>query len=482
MASTTTRTSEIVGLGYSDDHVMHAKSLRFAVTPDPYGGGFSPEDTEDGRRLIAAVDAALALRAGADVEDLEIDFVYDSATNFDGLLRRPAVADPAVRKLTVELPASARAEAMTFNFGDAALTVPAAGAFHVLTDLQLSHGRVEPSSADERNLGDLLSASSCPRLGRLRLERVGGLAAFRLRAAATLEELRLDNVRSLTALELDAPGLRELHVSGCYRLADSGSTARISVPALETLACADMCLPDGLEIVDAPASLRCLEKVYLYSHAPDEDWNAGAVGLLQLCTDADSLGLELDISPFEPGLRMEDTKEMMSCVPLLPNITNLTINVNGGRWHELKATISTLAAKCGRVQCLSIDIKSANDLCPKVGCLCNVQDDPTISLEHLREAKITGFGTKVYHWSLVQLMITGAPALEKMTVEFIKASPSQRQQNHDSEDLGFNMPCKGQWSLRHGDVAIYEWTADSKREEDERILAVLICLGYSKYG
>ncbi|CAL4898972.1 unnamed protein product [Urochloa decumbens] len=410
---------------------MHAKSLRFAVTPDPYGGGFSPEDTEDGRRLIAAVDAALALRAGADVEDLEINFVYDSPTNF-----------------FVDL---SDIGWYLFPHGHAA-------------DITLEH---DEGGGRSGNLGDLLSASTCPRLRRLRLERVGGLAALRLRAAATLEDVRLDNVRGLTALELDAPGLRELHVAGCYRLADRGSTVRISVPALETLACADMCGPDGLEVVDAPASLRSLEKVYLYSQAPDEDWNAGSVGLLQLCTDADSLGV--DISPFEPGLRMEETKEMMSCVPLLPNITNLTINVNGGRWHELKATISRLAAKCSRVQCLSIDIKSANDLCPKVGCLCNVQDDPTISLEHFREAKITGFGTKVYHWSLVQLMITGAPALEKMTVEFIKASPPQRQQNHDSEDLGFNMPCKGQWSLKHGDVAIYEWTADSIREEDERI-------------
>jgi hypothetical protein len=61
-----------------------------------------------------------------------------------------------------------------------------------------------------------------------------------------------------------------------------------------------------------------------------------------------------------------------------------------------------------------------NDTCSKAGCLSNLEDDPTISLEHLREAKLTGFPSSMYHKSLLQLMITGAPALEKMTVELIK--------------------------------------------------------------
>jgi hypothetical protein len=94
---------------------------------------------------------------------------------------------------------------MSLTMGNAALAVPVAGAgagaIHALSDLLLSHAGVEPGGADERNLSQLLSASCCPRLRRLRLERLG-LAALRLRAAATLEELRMDQVRGLTALEL----------------------------------------------------------------------------------------------------------------------------------------------------------------------------------------------------------------------------------------------------------------------------------------
>ena len=72
----------IVGFDYDADHVLRAPSLRFAVKPDPYGAGTSRKDTEDGRRLITAVDAALARRAdgGSDVEDLEINFVYATPT------------------------------------------------------------------------------------------------------------------------------------------------------------------------------------------------------------------------------------------------------------------------------------------------------------------------------------------------------------------------------------------------------------------
>jgi len=55
----------------------------------------------------------------------------------------------------------------------------------------------------------------------------------------------------------------------------------------------------------------------------------------------------------------EDTKEMMSFVPLLHNITSLTVHVYAGRWHELKATIARLVAKCSGVQRLAIDFNRA---------------------------------------------------------------------------------------------------------------------------
>jgi hypothetical protein len=332
--------SRIVGLNYVDDHVLRAPSLRFAVTPNPFGAGTGLKDTEDGRRLIAAVDAALARRAG-DVEELEINFVYGSPRNryidmTSGgfyLFRHGHAADitsghvaawlrfgerrvtgrftlavpapprhtkktaaPAPeRKLYAEIPASARSEAMSLTLGNATLAVPVAGAgaFDALADLLLSHARIAPTIANQSNLGDLLSAACCPRLRRLRLEYITGLAALRLRAAATLEELRLDHVRDMASLELDAPGLRSLHVADCYKLASDDAAVTISAPRLETLACAEMCHPDRLRF-DGVATVRRLDKIFLWSHGrPGVYSNAGVVWLLQHCTTADSLGVHI---------------------------------------------------------------------------------------------------------------------------------------------------------------------------------------------
>ena len=46
-------------------------------------------------------------------------------------------------------------------------------------------------------------------------------------------------------------------------------------------------------------------------------------------------------------------EEMMSSVPHLPNITNLTIDA---QWQHLEASIAKLIAKCSRLERLSIDI------------------------------------------------------------------------------------------------------------------------------
>ncbi|KAL6643645.1 hypothetical protein ACP70R_018411 [Stipagrostis hirtigluma subsp. patula] len=426
----------IAGLDYDDDHVMRSPVLRFAVAGTPFSGGV--DRTEESRQLIAAVDAALARRA-ADVEALEINFVHSSGYNryvsltsrgfyalphghavditsahLDAWLRfgerhaarsftlavptlsgpgrkAAAAAAAAGMKRLAEFPASARTETMSLSLGEASLTVPAAGAgaFRALGDLLLGQVWIEPGSADERNLSHLLSSSCCLQLRRLRLVHITGLAALRLGAAATLEELRLDHLGDMASLELDAPGLRELYVTECFMMVSKGATAAISAPRLETLACDSMCHPDRLLQFDGAATVRRLEKIFLWSHVlPGRCCNAGALWLLQHCTAADSLSLEMS-----SAMEGDDTEEMVrTSVPQLPSITSLTIDVNLGRWHNFKAFIAELVTKCSRVEHLSIDIQCANNACLKAQCSCKGKDDDQkISMERLREAKITGF-------------------------------------------------------------------------------------------
>ncbi|CAL4891955.1 unnamed protein product [Urochloa decumbens] len=515
--------SKIVGLDYSDDHVLHAPSLRFAVTPTPFGAGTGARDTDDGRRLIAAVDAALARRSAAgdnvDVDDLEINFVYGSPRNrYIGMAsggfylfrhghaaditschvaawlrfaeRRvtgrftlavpvlprqhakktaAAAAPPPERKLYAEMPASARCSAMSLTLGNATVSVPAvpagAAAFAALTDLHLSHARIPATGANERNLGDMLSAGSCPRLRRLRLEHVAGLAALRLRAATTLEELRLNNVRDMAALELDAPGLRALHVADCYRLASDDAAVAVSAPRLETLACADMCRPERLRF-DGAANVRRLDKIFLWSHGrPGVYSNAGAVWLLQHCSAANSLGVH--ISP-PVAKNWKDMEEMMSPVPQLPNITSLTIDA---QWQHLEASVAKLIVKCSRLERLTIDFSRPCDPCSNPRCFCYREagwDDQNISLEHLREGKITGLRPSDDHLSLVQRVIASAPALERMTVELYigkeldcSSIPCNR---------GHWAPCVSGQSSRRVCNQAYEWTPGKKRDAGQLVV------------
>ncbi|TVU50023.1 hypothetical protein EJB05_01374, partial [Eragrostis curvula] len=503
----------IAGLDYDDDHVLHAPSLRFAVAGNPFRN-----DGEDNRRLITAVDAALALRGGAaggspDVEALEINFVFSAGANLYVHLpprgryvyghahaaditsahlatwlrfaarhvtgsftlavpvlppgpEMKAVPEHMKKQRVVELPAAARAETMSLTFGLARLAVPVAVAgagYHALGDLLLSRAHIEPGGADERNLSSLLSAAGCPRLRRLRLEYITGLAALRLDpAAAALEEVNLHYIGDLSSLELDAPGLRQLRVTTCFGMYDDNATARISAPNLELLACNTLCIPDRLLFFHGVGSVRSLEKICLSSRiSHDDHCKDGAIWLLQHCTAADSLDISLSPGQMKEGL---DTEETMSRVPQLDNITNLAIDVGPGKWHNLKATIADLITKCSRLERLSIGICSANDSCSKPRCFCNGKDVEKISMEHLREATITGYHSSKYHRSLVQFIMAGAPALEKVTLEL-----------YVGKELHEDIPCdRGRWApsvIEHypkgARTTVYEWTADKKREEEE---------------
>ncbi|CAD6269988.1 unnamed protein product [Miscanthus lutarioriparius] len=520
------RPSKIVGLNYDDDHVLHAPALRFAVTPNPFGAGTSQKDTEDGRRLIAAVDAALSRRANNsgsdDLEELEINFVYTSPRNryidmASGglyLFRHGHAADitsehvaawlrfgerrvtgrftlavpvpprhakttaktaaaagvpvpvPGRKKLlSAAMPASARAETMSLTLGNAALTVPpVAGAFAVLTDLLLSHARIEPNGNgtdvdDERNLGRLLSASCCPRLRRLRLAHIAGLSALRCAtpapAAATLEEVRLEHVRDMASLELDAPGLRALHVADCYRLASDDEAVAISAPRLETLACADMCRPERLRFDGAETVWR-LDKIFLWSHGHPAGYsNAGAVWLLPNCTAAHSLGVH--ISP-PVAKNWRDMEEMMSPVPQLPRITNLTIDA---QWQHLESSIAKLIAKCTRIERLSIDISRPCDPCSNPRCFCAREggwDDQKIHLERLNEVKITGLQPSDSHLSLVRRVIASAPALKRLTLELYIGK--ELDCSRIPCNRGHWAPCVTEQSSRRVYNKVYEWTPD----------------------
>nr|ABA98723.2 hypothetical protein LOC_Os12g33270 [Oryza sativa Japonica Group] len=258
--------------------------------------------------LVAPVAARTPRRGEA--RSQAADTAATSVTD-DGEAAAPADEEVVV----VELPRSTRAETMSLTLGYATASVPAAavaGAFRALTELTLQHAIIDDDGGDLR-LGHLLSSPCCPRLRRLSLRHVGGVATLRLDAAAALEELRLVHLPDLRWLDVDAPGLR------------LQPRRRLQPPALfRFLRHGHLGGEAGGVLFDGAAAVRRIKKLRLMSFGggggdDQYDANAAAVWLLKNCNAVVHLGVKLDIYVDEGH---EDT---IKDVPQLPSVTSLTI-------------------------------------------------------------------------------------------------------------------------------------------------------------
>uniref|UniRef100_A0A0E0I4R6 F-box domain-containing protein n=1 Tax=Oryza nivara TaxID=4536 RepID=A0A0E0I4R6_ORYNI len=234
--------------------------------------------------------------------------------------------------VVVELPRSTRAEVMSLTLGYATVSVPATGAFRALTDFTLHHAVLDAGSGgdDDLRLGHLLSSPCCPRLRRLCLRHVAGVATLRLDAAAALEELRLVHLPDLQWLDVDAPGLRLLRVGDCSRLPYSDSSAMaISAPRLEVFSCESLVDPERLEFDTARRP-------------------SGASRSSGSCRSAAAAAAA--------ARRRTSHEDIIKDVPQLPSVTSLTIKVSSiFDGHAVGASLAKFITKFNNIQYLHID-------------------------------------------------------------------------------------------------------------------------------
>uniref|UniRef100_A0A0E0RI31 F-box domain-containing protein n=1 Tax=Oryza rufipogon TaxID=4529 RepID=A0A0E0RI31_ORYRU len=378
---------------------------------------------------------------------------------------------PAAEEEAVELPATARATAMSLTLCDANTVVPiaSAGAFRALTDFTLCRAKINAYDNDDLRLGHLLSSPCCPRLRRLELRHVAGLIRLRLDAVAgTLEELRLVYLPDLRRLHVDAPGLRLLRVGHCDNLpySDDPGAARVSAPRLETLAW------DGLEYracreFIATPTVRHLKKLSLYSHGgADDETNVAAVRLLKSCTAVDHLELRLTV-------RVLPAEDTVKDIPHLPTVTKLRLDVNTWWYgHTIGATLARIIAKCNNIEHLSILVRGLLEVCSDAQCKCSQPkgwEDQKIQLEHLKKVEFKGFIPFDDRKRLLRLLLENVPALEKITMEF---DPSYIFENPKEvrDKIDFDMPdYQGSWTPCDWDfhecgffdgATKYEWTRE----------------------
>ncbi|KAL6643641.1 hypothetical protein ACP70R_018407 [Stipagrostis hirtigluma subsp. patula] len=363
------------------------------------------------------------------------------------------------RVLSVELPCSAKIKELSLTLGKAILTVPAAHAsvFHSLTYILISHARLDAGADQSFRLGHLLSLSCSPHLKRLELKYIEGIPELHLDAAYTLEELLILGLDDLWSLDVDGQGLRMLSVKECFGI----SSARISAPLLEVLACEQMGRADRLRF-DVTSSVRRIEGLHIPSHqlryyeTEDDDDNSAAVWFLQHCDIVDRLMVEVTWPRwwFQKKIHVEETdfEDNMLHIPQLPNISSLKIKVDG--WtngHTIGATVSKLIAKCTEIEDLCIDIEPSSEECSDQNCICNHPKGwelQNISLGNLRNIQIQNFLPFDNPIRLVQLLLTSTPALEKMTLELNTICYDSR------EVIRFHIPCyEGCWEPK-------DWQSD----------------------
>ncbi|CAL5046170.1 unnamed protein product [Urochloa decumbens] len=166
-----------------------------------------------------------------------------------------------------ELPSPVRLETIRLALGNARLRLPNTMKFASVTDLSLERIEIADGSG-ARLLARLVSSASCPRLQKLRMNKLWFLdSSEELRLEANmLSELWVEDVNVPMSLELKTPSLRIFHIDTCYSC-DNNGVLRVSAPRLEELAFFQRGCPPGLLEVDGDLSCMRSLKICLWSHA-----------------------------------------------------------------------------------------------------------------------------------------------------------------------------------------------------------------------
>ncbi|CAN6236244.1 unnamed protein product [Urochloa humidicola] len=289
------------------------------------------------RRFVAMVNDALALRAAAQTEpalqNLAISFtmkglllpqffveaaqgwirdaVRNEVRSLVLELDRPILykyyacmfaMSVATRKLHIKeqrsvvalenLPNSSKMETMRLALDGATVRLPTAATFAALVELSLEN--MEFARGNGQLLNRLLSSACCPRLRKLRLRELefNGMERGELFVEAeTLLELSMEKLMwEPNILRLRTPSLRVLRMLTC-----SLDLLVLSAPRIEELEFVDS---QTFSKIDIDGELPCVRslKVELTTHeVDDEDMNGVGICLLNSCTSATCLDVDLHI-------------------------------------------------------------------------------------------------------------------------------------------------------------------------------------------
>ncbi|BAB64652.1 hypothetical protein [Oryza sativa Japonica Group] len=298
--------------------------------------------------------------------------------------------------ILAELPSSPRLKSVMLSLSNARLRLPTAAAFDSLVDLSLENVRLEDNSI--HLLNRLLSPACCPRLQRLRFNKltVGRQVEELHLESDELLELSLNCIsRCITlSLQIKTPRLRVFHM----RYTSLIGKLTISAPRLEEFILPYTGRVSVINVEDMPC-VRVLEiDLWLLGGSQYGLTQAGEV------VQKDNGNAEV---------------ELMKDVPELPHVTSLSLRViEMNEMYDI-ASVLCVIGRCKFLKHLELDIKMAHCEGPTEVSNQNQKDYHIISLEHLQEIKITCSYMRNHEVGLIKFLHTSAPALKKMRIAFI---------------------------------------------------------------
>ncbi|CAL4945128.1 unnamed protein product [Urochloa decumbens] len=379
-----------------------------------------------------------------------------------------------------ELPSSAKLEAMYLDLDDAWVRLPATVVFVSLTDLALESIKVAGDNV--LLLSRLVSSACCPNLQKLRMWFITLRHQQQnlLLEAGALTELSLYRIDGMTSLEVNTPSLRVLLVEGCDHL----GSLEASAPSLEKLhieGCEDLesfvasaprleklsWKKNGLLIIDQDFPSVSRLKLHLYSHgyAYGDDSNCGSINLLQRCSSASCLSIDLHVSMREG----HDIDTIKGWIPQVDRVRSLKAHITSTMKQNRQCFVNCVASlltSFNNIRFLRLDFYCfkiqqsvpCSGSVRKSNFICDHWKSHEISLVHLTEAQFSRLPRTGADCALrfLQYVLSGAAQLQKVIISFNQ----KYSLKSGCDDFREVLLPSGTWTDCHDTIGMYrsyEW-------------------------
>ncbi|TVU40538.1 hypothetical protein EJB05_14005 [Eragrostis curvula] len=315
--------------------------LRFGIIQDPYLLRESLSASDVPLRLLRvcfpdASAQSLAVWLPAAVRRVSGELV------FFNLVTGIAIGNEEDERGTFELPYFKKATSICLDLGFLGLSMPPAGVFARLTDLDLTDVRFH----SPRELEDAVSSLRCPNLQKLAIRNTKGLDSINI-DSESLQLLELRNLRGVLQVTVLAPALKDFTLWHCFILDQNQPVVKISAPQLKLLNWTDSYDPSSVHL-STMERLQTLSSFFCVYGKHGFPLNHACLALLPRFKTIKYLILTLCYL-----MEIDNLDYLMEDMTMLPDITSLKLIVIA-KGHAIGASAFHVLRLCSGIKRLAL--------------------------------------------------------------------------------------------------------------------------------